>query len=46
MKALYETQLGAGKVELAVVGEFDQATVLAQVKKEILKGWESEDSRE
>lgn len=40
VKALYETQLGAGKVELAVVGEFDQATVLAQVK-EILKGWES-----
>jgi zinc protease len=40
VKALYETQLGAGKVELAVVGEFDQATVVAQVK-EILKGWES-----
>ena len=40
VKALYETQIGAGKVELAVVGEFDQATTLAQVK-EILKGWES-----
>jgi zinc protease len=40
VKALYETQVGAAKVELAVVGEFDQATVLAQVQ-EILKGWES-----
>ncbi|HEV3384813.1 MAG TPA: pitrilysin family protein [Gemmata sp.] len=40
VKALYEAQIGAGKVELAVVGEFDPATTFNQVK-EILKGWES-----
>jgi zinc protease len=40
VKALYETQIGAGKVELAVVGECDPETTLAQIK-EILKGWES-----
>ncbi|HJZ59350.1 MAG TPA: pitrilysin family protein [Gemmataceae bacterium] len=40
MKALYDTQLGAAKVELGVVGDFDPDTTLAQVK-EILKGWES-----
>ena len=40
VKALYETQIGAGKVELAVVGEFDPDATVAQVKT-ILKGWES-----
>src|SRR5581483_10622216 len=40
VKALYETQLGAAKVELGVVGEFDPDSTLAQVK-DVLKGWES-----
>jgi zinc protease len=40
VKALYESQIGAGKVELAVVGEFDPVTTFTQVK-EILRGWES-----
>ncbi len=40
VKTLYETQLGAGRVELAVVGQFDSAAVIDQVK-EILKNWES-----
>ncbi|HEX4610255.1 MAG TPA: pitrilysin family protein, partial [Urbifossiella sp.] len=40
VRALYATQVGAGHVELGVVGEFDPATTLAQVKG-ILAGWES-----
>ncbi len=40
VKTLYETQIGAGKVELGVVGECDPESTLAQVKA-ILKGWES-----
>ena len=40
VKKLYDTQVGASKVELAVVGEFDADATLAQVKA-ILKGWES-----
>ena len=40
VKTLYETQLGATKGELAVVGDFDPDATLAQVK-DILKGWES-----
>ena len=40
VKKLYETQLGAGQVELGVVGECDPDAVLAQVKT-ILRGWES-----
>jgi zinc protease len=40
VKALYETQLGAAKVELGVVGDFDPDATLAAVK-DTLKGWES-----
>src|SRR5205807_2309506 len=39
VKAVYE-QVGASKVELAVVGEFDADATLAKVK-EILGGWDS-----
>jgi zinc protease len=40
LKGLYETQLGAAKVEVGVVGDFDADATLAAVKG-ILKGWES-----
>lgn len=41
IKKLYETQIGAANVELAIVGDFDPEATLKQVK-EILKGWESQ----
>lgn len=40
VRALYETQVGATKGELAVVGDFDPDATVARVK-EILAGWES-----
>jgi len=40
IKSIYETQVGATKGELAVVGDFDPDSTLAKVK-EILSGWES-----
>ena len=41
VKAVYQTQVGATKGELAVVGEFDPDATLAQVK-ELLAGWKSD----
>jgi zinc protease len=40
VRTLYEAQVGAGKGELAVVGDFDADATLARVK-EILQNWES-----
>jgi len=40
IKGIYETQVGATKGELAVVGDFDPEATLAKVKA-ILSGWES-----
>ena len=38
--AIYETQVGGGHAELAVVGDFDAPSTLALVK-EMLSGWEA-----
>jgi zinc protease len=40
VKALYETQVGATKAELGVVGDFDPEATVARVQA-ALKGWES-----
>jgi zinc protease len=40
VKTLYETQIGATKGELAIVGDFDADAALSQVKA-VLSGWES-----
>src|SRR5262249_23181841 len=40
IRKLYETQVGAAKAELAVVGDFDPEATIAKVQ-DILKGWES-----
>ena len=40
VKGVYETQVGAAKAELGVVGDFDPDATVAKVK-DILKGWES-----
>lgn len=40
VKALYENQVGASQVELAVVGDFDPETTVRLVK-DVLAGWES-----
>jgi zinc protease len=38
---IYEKQLGAGQVELAIVGDFDPQATIAQVR-DILKDWKSD----
>jgi zinc protease len=40
IKSIYDTQVGATKGEMAVVGDFDPDSTLSKVK-EILSGWES-----
>ncbi|HEX3149515.1 MAG TPA: pitrilysin family protein [Gemmataceae bacterium] len=40
IRKLYETQVGASKAELAVVGDFDPESTIAKIQ-DILKGWES-----
>ena len=40
IKKLYETQIGGGHAELAIVGDFDPESTLRQLK-EMLAGWES-----
>src|SRR5262249_45968376 len=40
VKSIYETQVGGGHAELAVVGDFDAPSTLAAVK-EMLSGWEA-----
>jgi len=39
--ALYQKQVGAGQVELGIVGDFDPEPALAQVR-EILKDWKTD----
>jgi zinc protease len=41
VKNLYLTQIGAGKAEMAIVGDFDADATVAQVK-DLLAGWESQ----
>ena len=40
VRTLYETQVGAGQVELAVVGDFDADATVAKVRN-VLREWES-----
>ena len=40
IKKLYQTQLGASKVEVGIVGEFDPAATVKQIK-DMLAGWTS-----